>query len=106
MLTGLRTPRPTAIFAFNDEMASGVYRAAYSLGLRIPDDVSVIGFDDSPLASRLWPTMTTVRQPIREMGRRAAAMLLRPGPAPGGEAAAVFVPHLAVRDSCRSPSPR
>ncbi|HRG14472.1 MAG TPA: LacI family DNA-binding transcriptional regulator [Pseudomonadota bacterium] len=101
-----RTPRPTAIFAFNDEMASGVYRAAYSLGLRIPDDVSVIGFDDSPLASRLWPTMTTVRQPIREMGRRAAAMLLRPGPAPGGEAATVFVPHLAVRDSCRSPSPR
>src|SRR6186713_1243550 len=71
-----RTPRPTAIFACNDEMAAGVYKAAYKLGLRIPEDLSVVGFDDSPLASRLWPSLTTVRLPIRDMGRLAALKLL------------------------------
>lgn len=90
-----RDPRPTAIFASNDEMAAGVYRAAHRLGLSIPADVSVIGFDDSPLASRLCPPLTTVRLPIREMGRLAAATLL-------GDTATspVVAPRLIVRDSC------
>ena len=95
------TPRPTLIFALNDEMAAGVYKAAYRLGLRIPDQLSVIGFDDSPLASRVWPSLTTVRLPIREMGLRAAAMLLHP-PA-SGAAALNFSPHLVERESCQSP---
>ena len=60
----------------NDEMAAGVYKAAYRLGLRIPEQLSVVGFDDSPIASRLWPSLTTVRLPIRDMGLRAAALLL------------------------------
>ena len=71
-----RTPRPTAIFAGNDETAAGVYRTAYLRGLKIPDDLTVIGFDDSPLASRLCPSLTTMRQPIRDMGRVAAEKVI------------------------------
>jgi LacI family transcriptional regulator len=70
-------PRPTAIFAGNDEMAAGVYMAARNHGLEIPKDLSVIGFDDSPVASRLWPLLTSVRLPIHEMGRMAAEKLIR-----------------------------
>jgi LacI family transcriptional regulator len=97
-----RSPRPTAIFACNDEMAAGVYKTAYRLGIRIPEELSIVGFDDSPLASRLWPSLTTVRLPIRDMGRLAASKLL---PAAGAEAAAtsIVVPHLVVRDSSRPP---
>ena len=71
-----RTPRPTAIFAGNDETAAGVYRTAYLRGVKIPDELTVIGFDDSPLASRLCPSLTTMRQPIRDMGRMAAEKLI------------------------------
>ena len=71
-----RSPRPTAIFAGNDETAAGVYRTAYLRGVKIPDDLTVIGFDDSPLASRLCPSLTTMRQPIRDMGRLAAEKLI------------------------------
>lgn len=102
-----RKQRPTAIFASNDEMAAGVYRAAYRLGLSIPQDLSIAGFDDSPLASRLWPLLTTVRLPIRDMGRVAAATLLpvRQGQDDGAPAApaSVVVPHLVIRDSCQPP---
>ena len=99
-----RTPRPTAIFACNDEMAAGVYKAAYKLGLRIPEDLSVVGFDDSPLASRLWPSLTTVRLPIRDMGRLAALKLLPNASKDAAEpSASVVVPHLIVRDSSRPP---
>jgi len=100
-----RNPRPTAIFACNDEMAAGVYKAAYRLGLRIPEDLSVVGFDDSPLASRLWPSLTTVRLPIRDMGRLAAAKLLPNMPRTEADTAAtsLVVPHLIVRDSSRPP---
>ncbi len=68
--------RPTAIFASNDEMAAGVMHAAFENGLRIPDDLSLIGFDDSPTASHLWPPLTTVRWPIKEMGMLAAEKLV------------------------------
>ncbi|HEX6832106.1 MAG TPA: substrate-binding domain-containing protein, partial [Rudaea sp.] len=94
-------PRPTAIFTLNDEMAAGVYKAAYRLGVRIPAQLSVVGFDDSPIASRLWPSLTTVRLPIREMGLRAAALLLQePDAAPSP---ITFIPHLVVRESCQPP---
>jgi LacI family transcriptional regulator len=96
-----RKPRPTAIFASNDEMAAGVYRSAQRMGLSIPGDLSVIGFDDGPLAARLLPSLTTVRLPIRDIGRIAAQRLVQPdtsaldtGP---------LVPHLVVRDSCQAP---
>jgi DNA-binding LacI/PurR family transcriptional regulator len=68
---------PTAIFAFNDGMAIGVYHAASLAGLRIPADLSVIGFDDyHPLDEWLVPPLTTVRQPLTEMGAAAARMVL------------------------------
>jgi LacI family transcriptional regulator len=73
----LRTePRPTAIFTLNDEMAAGVYRAAHVLGLSIPGDLSIVGFDDAPIATRLWPPLTTVLLPIREMGSQAVEALM------------------------------
>jgi LacI family transcriptional regulator len=101
-----RSPRPTAIFASNDEMAAGVYRAADQQGLGIPRDVSVVGFDDGPLAARLLPPLTTVRLPIRDMGRLAALKLTQPD-GTGAELGIVssIVAHLVVRDSCRPPRP-
>src|SRR5690606_24123939 len=94
------SPRPTAIFASNDEMAAGVYHAARQLGLSIPGDLSVVGFDDTPVSSRLWPPLTTVRWPIHEMGRAAAAHLLRAAAdQPPDEEKGVFPAFLVARDS-------
>jgi LacI family transcriptional regulator len=86
-----RTPRPTAIFASNDEVAAGVYQAARQLGLSIPDDVSVVGFDDSPVSSRLWPPLTTVRWPMLEMARAAARKLLDLDEAPAAASARLVI---------------
>jgi LacI family transcriptional regulator len=67
--------RPTAIFAGSDQQAFGVYEAARQRGLRIPEDLSVVGFDELPVARWASPPMTTVRQPLAEMGSAAAQML-------------------------------
>jgi LacI family transcriptional regulator len=75
-LLGMADP-PTAIFAFNDGMAIGAMQAAAALGLRVPADVSVVGFDDTADAAIGVPPLTTVRQPLAEMGRTAVSMLLR-----------------------------
>lgn len=75
-LLSLSVP-PTAIFASNDVMAFGVYEAIRARGLRIPHDISVIGFDDIPQAAQLHPGLTTVRQPLVEMGRLATQRLLK-----------------------------
>ncbi|HEY8572692.1 LacI family DNA-binding transcriptional regulator [Phenylobacterium sp.] len=69
-------PRPTAIFAGNDEMAAGVLQAARELNISVPEELSVVGFDDFQIASRLWPTLTTVRTPTREIGRLAVERLI------------------------------
>lgn len=69
--------RPTAVFACSDTMALGVYDAAAAAGLRIPDDVAVVGFDDLPEAEWVRPGLTSVRQPIGQMGEAALRMLLR-----------------------------
>jgi DNA-binding LacI/PurR family transcriptional regulator len=63
--------RPTAIFAANDAVALGVLQAAHEVGLRVPEDLSVIGFDDSHAAVEATPQLTTVRQPLFDMGRMA-----------------------------------
>jgi LacI family transcriptional regulator len=100
-----RRPRPTAIFACNDEMAAGVYKAAYRLGISIPGELSVVGFDDSPLATRLSPSLTTIRMPIRDMGRLAAAKLIPvkvPDEVDTGMVTRVTL-HLIVRDSSQAP---
>ena len=67
--------RPTAIFAGSDQMAFGVYEATRQRGLRIPDDLSVVGFDELPVSRWASPPMTTVRQPLVEMGAAAAQMI-------------------------------
>ncbi len=95
-----RKEKPTAIFAGNDEMAVGVYQAARLAGLDVPTDVSIVGFDDAPMAARIWPPMTTVRLPIREMGRAAAKLLIQ------AEQAArpiSFYPEIVVRQSTAAP---
>jgi LacI family transcriptional regulator len=68
---------PTAIFAGSDAQAMGVYAALRVRGLKVPDSMSVVGFDDVPIASIVTPALTTVRQPLVEMGRVATTMLMR-----------------------------
>ena len=68
---------PTAIFAFNDNLAIGAMQAAPERGLTVPDDLSVVGFDDVSLAGMVTPALTTVRQPLAEMGRMAVSLLTR-----------------------------
>lgn len=74
-LLGLRN-RPTAIFAANDDMAAGALFVAHELGIVVPDQLSIAGFDDIPLARQVWPSLTTIRQPIFEMAQQAAELLL------------------------------
>ncbi|MEN9288456.1 MAG: LacI family DNA-binding transcriptional regulator [Sphingomonadaceae bacterium] len=66
---------PTAIFASNDDMAAGVLAYAHGLGLDVPEDLSVAGFDDTALASLVWPPLTTIRQPVRDLAYTAATLL-------------------------------
>ncbi|HKB93573.1 MAG TPA: LacI family DNA-binding transcriptional regulator [Gaiellaceae bacterium] len=68
---------PTAIFAFNDNLAIGAIQAAQTCGVRVPDDLSVVGFDDIESATIVTPELTTIRQPLAEMGRTAVSLLMR-----------------------------
>ena len=68
--------RPTAVFAANDDMAAGVLMSAHRLRLDVPQDVSVVGFDDSEIAEKMWPSLTTVRQPLLSMGNEATRQLI------------------------------
>ncbi|MGC1460467.1 MAG: LacI family DNA-binding transcriptional regulator [Steroidobacteraceae bacterium] len=97
-----RVDPPTAIFTGNDEMATGVYNIARELGYAIPKDLSVVGFDDAPIAERLWPPLTSVRLPIREMGRVAALMLFA-NQEKGGSPSGLFEPRLVQRHSTAAP---
>ncbi|SDE02611.1 LacI family DNA-binding transcriptional regulator [Streptomyces prasinopilosus] len=93
------TDRPTAIFAGSDLQALGVLEAARIRGLRVPEDLSVVGYDDVPLAQWSSPPLTTVHQPLRRMAEEAARMLLRPD-APGTAAQRIeLATHLVVRQS-------
>jgi len=67
---------PTAIFAANDDMAAGVVTAANKMGINVPTELSVIGFDDSDIAVRMWPALTTVKQPLRKLGEIAIEKLV------------------------------
>ncbi len=92
---------PTAIFAGCDSQAMGVYSAVRARGLSIPDDVSVVGFDDVSIASIVTPALTTVRQPLIEMGRVATTMLLRLiAEEPLDSMRVELTTTLVVRDSC------
>jgi LacI family xylobiose transport system transcriptional regulator len=102
----LRLPDPpTAIFAGNDLMALGVYQAARAMHLRIPDDLSVVGFDDLPVAGWVGPPLTTVRQPLMEMAVTAARLVV--GLAGGHKPAQTRVElatELVLRESTARPN--
>jgi LacI family transcriptional regulator len=96
--------RPTAIFAFNDEMAVGAIRAAEQRALKVPADLSIVGFDDVEKAEIVTPALTTVRQPLAEMGRMAVSLLTRLIERQPIEAMRVeLATKLIVRDSTAPP---
>jgi LacI family transcriptional regulator len=97
MLSG--PDRPTAIFASNDDSAAGVIVACGQLGLSVPEQVSICGFDDSWIARSVWPYLTTIRQPIKEMARTAAMLLLERNPAGAAFETRMLDFELVQRDS-------
>lgn len=102
-LLGLRE-RPTAIFAGSDEQARGVYDEAQARGLRIPADLSVVGFDDVDVCEWMSPRLTTVRQPLAQMGALAIRTVLQSPPPSGEEPTRVeLATTLVVRDSTAAP---
>ncbi len=98
-----QSPRPTAIIASNDQMAAGAYHAAYEAGLTIPADLTVVGFDDADVATRIYPPLTTVRLPTREMARTAADSLVNG--AMNDDTSIVFQAKLMIRGSS-GPAPQ
>ncbi len=95
----LRLPdRPTAIFAASDVQAMGVYEAARQNGLRLPEDLSVVGFDDVPMAQWVSPPLTTLRQPLAEMATLATRTLLA-GDSMGLQNRVELATTLVVRSS-------
>jgi LacI family transcriptional regulator len=101
----LRLPdAPTAIFALTDVTAIGVMHAAAEMNLRIPDDLSIMGYDDLPVASYMVPQLTTIAQPLDDMGATAVEVLLNHMGAPDQEAVKAVLPtRLVVRGSTAPP---
>jgi LacI family transcriptional regulator len=91
--------RPTAIICGNDVLAAGAMRGARQLGLRIPEDISIVGFDNIDLAAALNPPLTTVNTPHRQMGRAAAKMLLSMPDIDAPEARLCFPTRVVDRGS-------
>ncbi|MEP7020818.1 MAG: LacI family DNA-binding transcriptional regulator [Pseudonocardiales bacterium] len=105
-----REERPTAILCLSDAIASGVIRAIQDAGLQVPGDISVVGFDDNPVAARIRPALTTVRQDVDAKGRAAVLALLsaieRAKTRPAGRAKhLVLATELVIRDSTAPPPP-
>jgi LacI family transcriptional regulator len=94
-----RGPEPDAVFAANDQMAAGAMRAARDRGLDVPRDLSLVGYDDVLLAQYLSPALTTVRQPLRDMGRAAADIAIALLEQRKVEVRTRFEPELVVRES-------
>ncbi|MEI9928918.1 MAG: LacI family DNA-binding transcriptional regulator [Sphingomonas sp.] len=96
-----RAHRPTAIFAGNDDMAAGAIAVAHELDIAVPGQLSIAGFDDSDLASAVWPPLTTVRQPVRELAYAAADLMLGGGGGPNQ----VTLGHALIPRSSTGPAP-
>lgn len=96
---------PSAIFAANDLMAIGAVHAAQDLGLQVPRDLSVVGFDDLPAAVALRPGLTTVRQPLHQLGADALRMVLRAASGERLPARVSYPTELVVRESTAPPGP-
>ncbi|MFI5913028.1 LacI family DNA-binding transcriptional regulator [Dactylosporangium sp. NPDC051541] len=90
-------PKPTAVVCVNDIAALAVIRALQARGLRVPGDMSVVGYDDLPFAAHVRPALTTIARPIRALGRVAAELLLAEGPAGHRHRELMFAPRLVVR---------
>jgi LacI family transcriptional regulator len=104
-----RKDRPTAIFASNDDMAAGVVSVAHRQGLQVPGDLSVVGFDDTSLATSVWPELTTVRQPVSAMAGSALDLLLgalraRRRGDPIASSERVLDHELVIRESAAPPN--
>jgi len=102
-IAGMSTSvRPTAVFCANDLLALGLLQQCVSLGIRVPDDVAIVGYDDIEFAAAAAVPLASVRQPRRELGRRAAELLLEEGSDPDHEhQQVVFTPELVARASTR-----
>ncbi len=104
----MRDPAPTAIFASNDDMAAAVVNIAHRRGLKVPRDLSVVGFDDTAPATTVWPELTTIRQPVAEMAQAAIELLMNELRMEGSNdehKPERVLPHtLIVRDSAAPPS--
>ncbi len=99
-----QTSRPTAIFASNDDMAAGCLASAYKLGLRVPDTLSVVGFDDAPFSRIIYPALTTVHQSLDDMMEQAVAILAARRSDPSAPLRDVVIAHsLVKRESCAAP---
>jgi DNA-binding LacI/PurR family transcriptional regulator len=101
-----RTPLPTALFCNDDEMAIGAMRAAREAGLRVPEDLAIVGFGDLEAAAYATPPLTTVAQPVAEIARRAVELLFERVGNPGdgrGPQVMRLKPLLVVRESCGGP---
>lgn len=101
--------RPSAVFAANDDMAAGVLHVAHEMGISVPSQLSVAGFDDVPLARRVWPSLTTVRQPIKEIAALAVDVLIsvaaeRARGVQGERRVEVLRNELIIRDSTAAPA--
>ena len=98
---------PTAIFAFNDAIAVGTLRTAHARGVRVPEELSVIGFDDIAYATMVGPMLTTIRQPLAELGRSAVNLLLRLLERPASEPRQIeLTTRLVVRETTAPPRRR
>jgi LacI family transcriptional regulator len=103
-----KRPRPTAIFAANDDMAAAASFMAHRMGLDVPKDVSIVGFDDTSIASIVWPALTTIHQPIADMARAAVDSLLveiRRKRSGRSSSSQKIMPHrLCIRESSGPPA--
>ena len=100
----LATSRPTAVFAANDQMALGLLLALNEAGLGVPDEVSVVGFDDTPESGYFSPPLTTVRQDFPELGKRVMALVLRVLDGELNASMPLVEPSLTIRSSTAAPS--
>ncbi|MEM9840314.1 MAG: LacI family DNA-binding transcriptional regulator [Pseudomonadota bacterium] len=99
----LDTP-PTAVFAANDDMAAGVIMAALRAGVSVPGDLSVVGFDDSEISVRTWPTLTTVNQPLAKLGQVAVQAIIDAAGSKAGPIQSTDLPYEIIhRDSVAPP---
>jgi len=98
-----KTPKVTALFAQNDQMAVGAMRALHEAGRKIPDDVAIIGYDDVPAAAYSHPPLTTVRQPMQQVGEVATRLLIELIKDPDAERKEVLLKtELIRRQTCGS----